>query len=364
MKKRLYGLDYLRIAAAIIIYFFHYNINIGGIFMDCALDDLLATGNVVMTLFFMISGFALYYNYSDRDFASLKELGSFYKKRIIAIAPLYFASFLCWFFVMGIHMDLPQLLSVLPIGLTMSFNVVLGINGYGFGGYLWFLSAMVFCYLMFPLLATIIRQQNKKQRLSTAILFYIIIVSSGLSLHLITGDVTAAYASCVFRCLEFALGMIVCAFFKDGVSLKKFESLAFLGLAALTMILRGVFYTLIPVNNQYISDFYLLPMYALLILAGASLKENDLLYKAASTKAVQFFSKLTFAIYVSQQWVFHFYKAAVAAWEESHVWFTHEILMRHDRLVITLGCLALSIILTLYSDTVKKWFLNRWEAVS
>jgi peptidoglycan/LPS O-acetylase OafA/YrhL len=95
MAKRFPGLDHLRAAAIILVFFFHY-----GIFGDHP-DWIVAVGSFGWTgvdLFFVLSGFLI----AGELFSRIREgkglgMGLFYTKRIFRIIPVYVVVLACYF---------------------------------------------------------------------------------------------------------------------------------------------------------------------------------------------------------------------------------------------------------------------------
>ena len=90
MKKqsRIIGLDILRVTCAFVIFLFHAYCHLGCSFS--VLTAFIKMGPIFMCMFFMLSGFSLYYVYSSRSLSDINELLLFYKKRAISILPLYY----------------------------------------------------------------------------------------------------------------------------------------------------------------------------------------------------------------------------------------------------------------------------------
>ncbi len=86
--KRLVGLDLFRIVSASIILAFHSNIHFGCTYG--MLNEFIKNGAVMMTGFFMMSGFALYYVYSDKNMNQISVVAQFYIKRLAGIIPSYY----------------------------------------------------------------------------------------------------------------------------------------------------------------------------------------------------------------------------------------------------------------------------------
>lgn len=84
--KRIVGLDYLRIYTVFVVFLFHAWMHLGCTFGK--LTTFVSEGAVLMTLFFMLSGYVLGLKYKHLPMDKL-SLKNFYVKRIASIFPLY-----------------------------------------------------------------------------------------------------------------------------------------------------------------------------------------------------------------------------------------------------------------------------------
>lgn len=87
--RRLYSIDALKFCAACIVFAFHCNIHLGIQFGP--LNDFISQGAILMDLFFMLSGFALYHSYCEKKLTWEVGVKHFYYKRIF----LYIHC-ICW----------------------------------------------------------------------------------------------------------------------------------------------------------------------------------------------------------------------------------------------------------------------------
>ena len=156
MKKRLFYLDFIRVVAVLAVFGCHFTreLEYSGVgFTTKILPDYIFNvymGSFGVGLFFIASGASLMYVYQDGI-----QIGKFFKKRFIAIYPMfwlaYIAAFLYDFYLYkGVNLQYPISRFVLT---------VLGMDGYlGFyfpNYYLlgeWFLGCLIILYLLFPLL--------------------------------------------------------------------------------------------------------------------------------------------------------------------------------------------------------------------
>lgn len=150
---RLFYLDFIRVAACFLIVVYHFPVP-----LLLRTDWLHATvgnggwGNAVVYVFFMISGAALFYSYGKEKPFSAKI---YFKKRILAIYPLFYIAYIAAFFV--VFWVLGQTYQDVP-----SYAVIWSILG--LDGYLhdvvpnfftvgeWFIGAILLVYFCFPVL--------------------------------------------------------------------------------------------------------------------------------------------------------------------------------------------------------------------
>lgn len=156
-RERIFYLDFIRALAVILILLTHYNALF--LYMNPQpLDKVVITyricnlyiGDFGVALFMIISGAALMYVYESK-----LELIKFYKKRFIAIYPMFWLSYLIAFIIQKniYHVDysgIPKKNFILTI---------LGFDGY-YSAVMptfyivseWFLGAIILIYIIFPLL--------------------------------------------------------------------------------------------------------------------------------------------------------------------------------------------------------------------
>lgn len=156
-KERIFYLDFIRALAVILILLTHYNALF--LYMNPQpLDKVVITyricnlyiGDFGVSLFFIISGAALMHVYESK-----LELIKFYKKRFIAIYPMFWLAYIIGFVIQKFiyHVDY----SGIP-GKNFILTI-LGFDGY-YAGVMptfyivgeWFLGAIILIYVVFPLL--------------------------------------------------------------------------------------------------------------------------------------------------------------------------------------------------------------------
>lgn len=209
MKRRLYGLDILRIISALMVFLFHSNMHLG---CDYGfLTPFIARGDIFMVLFFMLSGFSLYYNYNDREMIALDDIGRFYKKRIIGVYPLYVVIYFLYLVFFN-NLSLAKNIIIAPYEILLlqsQFNSVFNILH---NGGTWFISCLALSYFMYPFLQLLLKQ-IKRNKIRLVLLLYMICSAAPLVVY--TFEISNIYSHPFFRMIEFFIGMIMASFFID-----------------------------------------------------------------------------------------------------------------------------------------------------
>ena len=166
----------------------------------------------VMSTFFVISGFSLYYSQYGKPDLSVEYVKDFYAKRIMTIFPAYLLIHILWLFFSTDTVS--KWLVLTPFELAGLQSMYTNIFGVLHSGGTWFISCLAAAYFVFPLLRGLIGKLSHKWTIAVTIasnffIVYIICVDS----HYQLGD---NYANPIFRTIEFFLGMILMAALVSG----------------------------------------------------------------------------------------------------------------------------------------------------
>lgn len=175
-KERLFYLDFIRALAMIIIVAFHFFCHFET-FNITAFNPLLYKfinidfGVVGVTIFFIISGVSLMYNYSEKI-----EYKTYAKKRFLNIYPMFWIAYTFLFlndFIINqsINNTIPKSKLILSFLGIDGYFLYLGPNFYKIGE--WFLGAIIFIYILFPLYRLLIKK-DKKVAIITLIIHFIL----------------------------------------------------------------------------------------------------------------------------------------------------------------------------------------------
>lgn len=207
-KQRLYSIDLLKIVSFVLIFLFHCNIYLGVHFL--AFTPFISQGAIVIDLFFMISGFVCCYTYQSKEPWEMSSIVDFYVKRFATIYPLYLC-ILIIYLVIGTEPVATKMIT-LPVELTLLQSWFSGTFSYSHNDGTWFISCLVACYAVYPLIQMFIRKLNKAWSMIWLVILYILCASIPMMVwHLGIPDV---YANPILRLMQFTAGALLTMFIK------------------------------------------------------------------------------------------------------------------------------------------------------
>ncbi|KAF0188568.1 MAG: hypothetical protein FD168_1681 [Desulfobulbaceae bacterium] len=198
-------LPFFRFLAASVVVFFHFGQKID---WYPQVPDVFKAGSLMVTFFFVLSGFLLYLGYSQKSFT----VRQYILKRVVKILPLYYLAF------------------VISVGILFSFSTL---TGYDFFKNLlcvqswrpypltvnftsWFVSVLLFFYAVFPLLLFYLKRIRPKGWVvllaglmlwSVTQWFTVKILNSGVSIGNFYWSDTLLYYFPPFHFCSFLLGV-------------------------------------------------------------------------------------------------------------------------------------------------------------
>jgi len=301
INQRVVGLELLRISLALLIFMFHSNIHI----LKCEygiLTGFVHMGAIAMTGFFLLSGYALSLSTANKDLTDTKEIKNFYLKRLISILPLYYA----WAIVVvasnivfkGIHglVEESILLPIETLGIQSVFSTLFP---YSHNGGSWFISCILICYFLFPLVYLLTRQISEKIRMTLIVLFSLILLYSPIVQHYF--HLQSIYSNPFFRVLEFTIGMLVCQMNTRAntnnkiILLLRKPAICILSICVLVGGVSIAYYIGIP-QDYMLYSWIALPCFVSLLISLGSISFSRL----QDSKAIQYLSAISFSIFLSQ----------------------------------------------------------------
>jgi len=187
MKERRNEFDLIRAVSTLAIVLFHYSYafvqyGVGGSHVYFMMHANGTWGALFVSLFFMLSGASLYYNWNDR-MRSLKGKGGvldFYKKRFLAIFPMFYIGWAVCYLMTAISFGRlwnwggPYRKLLLTLFGIDGYFLYRGLNYYTIGE--WFLGAIIMLYLLYPLLQLLM---NKAPVMATVIITGLFALNTG-----------------------------------------------------------------------------------------------------------------------------------------------------------------------------------------
>lgn len=266
------------------------------------LNGFVSMGAIAMTGFFLLSGYAINLSSGNKDMTDIKEVKRFYVKCLISILPLYYVWALIVIVTNIIEKGVPAIweeLILWPIETLGLQSVFSTLFPYSHNGGSWFISCILFCYFVFPLLHILTRKLDNKKRFTliiflSATLLYSPIVQRYFQLQSI-------YSNPFFRILEFTIGILVCQMnIKEDTNCQIIQFLRRPAICILTTIalVLGVsiaFFIGVPADFMLYSWVALPCFVALLVSLGHM--ELQCLKKS---RTIQYLSALSFSIFLSQ----------------------------------------------------------------
>ena len=280
-RKKMDGVTILRFIAAFYVFIFHINMRVPVNFGEL-INKTISNGVIGMSIFFMLSGFVLTYNY----YGSMSN--NYFRKRIARIFPAYLFCGL---------LTLPFLLSSDASFLKMIASIFLFVTGmqswiyqtfdfWNFSG-TWSISVELFFYALFPFL---IKNINKNNVIYVLLFSYL---SSALLIPLsdiIQGPVvwSVYYATPIYRLPEFVVGVCIAILFLNGYRVNHYTWLL--------SILLFLYATTQQNNNSMGVNYLTIPAISIMLLhlAKINIKNNIV------NRAIIYFGDISYSFYLMQ----------------------------------------------------------------
>lgn len=286
-NDRIILLDFLKILFAVFVFMRHSATMGGCTYPLLNTNYLVEINNVMMSAFFMISGFSLFYIYSKKDMSKISNCIDFYKKRAISILPIYFLLIFCHFIFL--ENDLMLNIKLFPLEVTGTHSFFDSLFDYLHNGTTWFISCLLLSYFLYPYLQQLVNYLNIRKRMCILLALLIFLTYLGFSFEWF--NISFAYTNPLFRCFEFSFGIIICSLvkFSENSKYNKLYLFMFIFLLALMFII-------IYFNILYLCLFLKYILLGLIIYVS-SLYVYD---KEKKYKFLQFLSKMTYSFYILQ----------------------------------------------------------------
>ena len=295
MEKRehLAILDIIKICCAVLIYMRHSITMFGCTYGSSLVDGLIcATTSPIMVCFFVVSGFSIYYNNSNRNLLDAGELRTFYKKRFITLFPIYIlVHMLSYVLVVN---TVQQKIYSTPVELLGLQSMYGGLFGISHSGATWFISSLLLGYFIYPLVQELLKMNQRCIYLVTSVIFFVLVYSEVVMLQIF--GVQPGYVNPVFRAMQVAFGAALCmAFNEDDKGNNKKSAIMMVANLIITGLLTA-FALHYKMGIEYVTTpiYYYLIAFAMLI----SIKFKPRLL--TKSKLIKYAGSLTFYFFILQ----------------------------------------------------------------
>lgn len=295
MEKRehLAILDIIKICCAVLIYMRHSITMFGCTYGSSLVDGLIcATTSPIMVCFFVVSGFSIYYNNSNRNLLDAGELRTFYKKRFITLFPIYIlVHMLSYVLVVN---TVQQKIYSTPVELLGLQSMYGGLFGISHSGATWFISSLLLGYFIYPLVQELLKMNQRCIYLVTSVILFVLVYSEVVMLQIF--GVQPGYVNPVFRAMQVAFGAALCmAFTEDDKGNNKKAAIMMVANLIITGLLT-VFALHYKMGIEYVTTpiYYYLIAFAMLI----SIKFKPRLL--TKSKLIKYAGSLTFYFFILQ----------------------------------------------------------------
>lgn len=295
MEKRehLAILDIIKICCAVLIYMRHSITMFGCTYGSSLVDGLIcATTSPIMVCFFVVSGFSIYYNNSNRNLLDAGELRTFYKKRFITLFPIYILVHMLSYVL--VENTLQQKIYSTPVELLGLQSMYGGLFGISHSGATWFISSLLLGYFIYPLAQELLKMNQRCIYLVTSVIFFVLVYSEVVMLQIF--GVQPGYVNPVFRAMQVAFGAALCmAFTEDDKGNNKKAAIMMVANLISTGLLT-VFALHYKMGIEYVTTpiYYYLIAFAMLI----SIKFKPRLL--TKSKLIKYAGSLTFYFFILQ----------------------------------------------------------------
>lgn len=201
LHGRLYSIEGLRSILMLLIFLEHYP------------DSPIKLGGFAVCFFFMLSGFTLSYGYQDKILSGIIRYKDFIVGRVLKIYILHWLLLPIGFYI---HRDTWMYTSKYVIAnfLLLQSWIPNHYSYYSGNGVSWFLSTLLFCYIIYPYLIRKLSTLSIKANIVVCIFFFLlrIVLEHIISQNQVTNWL---YISPFVRWLDFSIGILVYRFYQQ-----------------------------------------------------------------------------------------------------------------------------------------------------
>ena len=288
------SLQSVRFLMAMLIFHHHFYTN----------PQVVQFGVFPVAFFFMLSGFLMGVGYADRVSSPEFSFRQFMRRRLIRIMPLNVTGLIFTMLVtaaIGIVRFNPRLgVGWMLIPDLFLFQSWIPIERVYFSGnaVAWFLSDMLFCYMMFPFICKILRR-SMKPCIIVLVLYFIAV--SHIPEHRVHAFV---YISPAFRVVDFMLGVCLYVYFSKCRScIHRIQELSALNRTVIEAlpfafaVLSLAVYPYVPTRFSYAS-LYWIPSAVFIFVFAVMAGNGGGISRMLGITPLRYLGNLSFAFYI------------------------------------------------------------------
>lgn len=291
MKQQLNILTSLRFFAAFYVFLFHIDLRKPLDFLDRITHNIITQGAIGVNIFFILSGFILFYNYYDKK-VSFNE---FILRRLAKIYPVYFLGMLlCIAIVLVFQIQESYFteLIMMNILLVQSYLPAFSMNWYGAGS--WSISTEFFFYLCFPFLLKCFHNISLRKTLILISISYLLSTTPGILHNKFNVNFFLTYSFPLARIPEFIIGILsAILLFKHKITIKTW-------IFPLIFLTGGGYYLSIgnKLEGYTIHNVLVIPIISLFLIVSPNIKGT--LENLLTNSVLVYLGKISYGFYIMQ----------------------------------------------------------------
>ena len=291
MKKNLPIVTGIRFLAAFYVFIFHIDLRLPLDFLPNIILDVISQGAVGVNVFFVLSGFILYYGYHSKKI----NITEFILKRLAKIYPTYLVGliiFLIVTLIMSIKTE--YFFEVIMMNLLMVQSYLPHFAQSWYGGGSWSISTEFFFYFCFPFILKFISDISKNKTLTLIVFFYFISFTFGILTNFNILKFSFSYAFPPARISEFIIGVLTAHLvFKHKIKINIYFSIIIIFICAL------LFYSKLRFLYGYvIQNIIVIPL--MIIILSNSIESKNNILGFLGNKVFEYLGKVSYSFYIIQ----------------------------------------------------------------
>jgi peptidoglycan/LPS O-acetylase OafA/YrhL len=254
-------------------------------------------GDCGVAFFFILSGFGISCGYGEHLLSHQVTFRTFFLKRIIKLYPLHLLCLLAYLILCFVRLKDYDLLPFLPNALLLQSWIPLSKYHFSANGVSWFLSDIVFCYLLFPFLYRVISRSSWKKLTYSCVA---IIMAYALFICLIPSDKADSfvYVFPLARAIDFSLGIVTFKMYQKLRTIKLSGNATLIQLLPFVLLILNWFlYEQVDIRIRLVSLYWLNGILFVLIFALYD-QQGGPIIRFWHSKILQELGKISFILFL------------------------------------------------------------------